>query len=634
MMRAAQARWREWKAAGTGERRLHGVTVALLAAVIAHAFAGWHPVRPSPGGRYELMFSTGHQGAGQPVIEEILVDGRSQHPDGTLHRVGWTEGRGGPSGAEAVLRWDPATGEHALAFSGGSFVVIMDRDGWSGTVQIFRDDSLLRALPVSPGSGSVVFGEPQAWPVAALLIPGVLVGILLTMACRPWHSDRHRATWLTVVLGVIHLAYWAALPIGVAPDSHGYLLTTTTLLGGWPAYVPPGYPALLALMGGPDNPFIGSSITLLQHGLVIAMAAWTYRLIRRVHQPVIALLGGLTVGLLPPLLLMAQGIMSETLAAFTMLGAFVLASTAAESGRWPSAVLGGVLLGIATITRVVPMVALGPALALVFLLPWPRRRPRLLALTAATALVVTALPLVWFGIRSGQPQLANSSERHLYNRVVKQGLLDSTGPATRELLDRTEGSDLTELGLPGVAVHPGVSDLEYGELSGLLGDVAREGLRRHPLRYLLFTPVAALVELALPGTLDIPRWGEAHPVAHKHLESTRPIPTTAAALRLRAGFFWSIWLVWPVLLVLAIRGTVLGLRAPHRHVVGGLVCVPLLYLLASAALDEITVRHNIAISAFVVILAALGMESVPRHAASASAHLPGLPPRRQAGAAP
>ncbi|HEV2112119.1 MAG TPA: hypothetical protein VGT99_12250 [Gammaproteobacteria bacterium] len=133
------------------------------------------------------------------------------------------------------------------------------------------------------------------------------------------------------------------------------------------AFLTPGYPLFLALfVDAPPNTQAYSEITGYQ-ALLAILAVILVLLLFRTFSPWIALPAALLAAISPHLISAATFILSETLFSVVLLLSLLVLGWHARGSRWylPSLFAGGVLLGVAALTR--PVVELFP-MAVVFLL--------------------------------------------------------------------------------------------------------------------------------------------------------------------------------------------------------------------------------------------------------------------------
>lgn len=555
---------------------------------------------------------------GAPRVDALLIDGATAMLDRDAMATGWRLDSTVKASLTPSLVLDGKATRHQLAYRARHFALLVWPGGWRGTLDVTRDGAPLSRVVVRDPWQRLVIDETSATPAWWRWL-ALILGLAITLLMRPWRGNGQRLAWLLVVLTVVHLAFWAGQPVGIGEDSTGYLDSVSELGIGRPAYFPPGYPLLLLLAGGRGNPALGGTVTLLQHAMVIAIGAWTYALLRRRAGAGPSLLAGLAIGAMPSLLGMSQAVMSEVPTAFLMTGTAYFATEAKDRDRATPALLAGACAGLAVLTRVVPAVALGPALLLWFLFPADERRVRLAAWSAASGTAVLVAALAWFTLRSGQPRLANSVGLHLYNRVVfTQHLFDSTGAASRELLTDIGGADPRPLAFWDLRADPAFERLGYTHIEALLGRVAKEGIRTAPFAFVAATPGMAWDEIRATPFGEIPEWTDVRAAASGPMATAPPLATTAASLRLR----WRLerlqerW--WPVLLVLAGLGTLVGLCTRHRHGALALAWIVVGYLLATASLDMVLLRHAIGVTPFLVALAVLPLAAIAR--ATAPSH--------------
>lgn len=540
----------------------------------------------------------------------ILLDGKVARYPGEVEGTGWVEDPQIPAYRTAVLKLDGGVHEGTLRVQARTIAIAVRSDGWQGTISLHRNGKQIETMPIDGWQGRFAWDD-HGGPSALALVGGAgLLALLALLAIRPWRSEFRRRGWLVAVLATIHLAYWLGQPIGIDPDSFGYLGGITNLRAGWPSYFPPGYSLMLWLAGGRANPALGGTVTLVQHGLCVALGYWCYRLLRDRAGIGAALMGGGMAALLPSVMQMSQALMSETLSGVAMLGTAWFASRWDTERRYLHACLAGLFLGIATLTRVVPLGAVG--LGLVAWHLWgPDRQWRPLMATCATAALVIAMPLAWFGLRSGQPRLANSAGLHIYNRAVfSQRLLDDNGDSTKVLLGLLAGEDPRGLAFWDLQARPSIRAIGYDRQVALLGGAAREAILAEPVRFLARSPVMAWDELRLTPFWDIAQWREIRSTEPANFETSPLFATTAAGLGLRWRLEELQVVAWPLLLVAAAVGVFVGLRGPYRREVLAVLVVPASYLVASASLDMTLQRHVVDVTAFLVILAVLPLAAV------------------------
>lgn len=533
-----------------------------------------------------------------------IVDGRSLTSESVQRSGDWQ-----PGSVRAVVYsgTKDGVGHGLLRFQGKTVVVVVDANPGSGLVRLARDGREAQVVDFSTGDGQqrpIALESPSAPPSWA-----VFVGALVLFAgCAWWfgpiRSQRSGTPWLTFFLSVIHLLFWASQCVGTTNDSPVYVRSFALLVAGQPAYFPPGYPVFLGILDAISKESLGRWVVLIQHGMVVGAALWTYLLLRKICTEEIALLGGILAGALPPVVTLAQTVMSETPTLFATVGAFYFAVRSAETGRWWHAILAGSLAGWAGALRLVPLVGLLPSMGVVQVLAPQKHRFRLAGITVAVTTVIMVLPVAWIGYKSGQLQLTDSTGFHLFNRVVnEQKQLDEEGPATRILLGLLEGRDPR-----GVNVWETFDRVERrgalteGQIEALFRAVSLEGIRKDPWGFVLFIPGLAW-RMLLDDTHGYwtTGWGET-PSRHPTLEIPPPLGLTASGLRWRWNLEATHSLVWFMICWAAVGGFFLGLLSRQRVLILALAWVPVGCLLSTAAVEFLCPRYNVPVIPFVAAL--------------------------------
>lgn len=243
------------------------------------------------------------------------------------------------------------------------------------------------------------------------------------------HPDAAALTLVGVVAAIVRLAFLYRVPVILTGDSQSHFLPGYDLVFGYDFEPelrrPPGYALFAAgsiLLFGEEL----RALVFVQQLLGVVAALLTYLLGRLTFGPVsgpvggrvAGLVGGLLVALNGALILSGQSIMTETLFTALFLGALLGLVLAARSGRWGWALLAGLVLGAAALTRPVAqaLVVLVPFAFLVYTRkPWPVVRG-------------TFLVGVGFGLVLVPWMLRNLSEH---------GTLSAAGGLGRSLIART-----------------------------------------------------------------------------------------------------------------------------------------------------------------------------------------------------
>ncbi|MFC4910426.1 hypothetical protein [Actinomadura gamaensis] len=226
-----------------------------------------------------------------------------------------------------------------------------------------------------------------------------------------------RTHWMFLSLLVAGVLLRATAMLGYRwvmwfPDSEDYLSGAINLN---PNLVrPSGYSLFLWLI----KPLHSlAAVSLLQHLMGLAVAVMLYLLARRARAPRwLAALATVPVLLDANQVQLEHMMMSDTLFGFLVMAAVLVLLWRGTGHRVLAlAGAGGLLLGLATITRSAGLPLLGVA-AVVMLIRRTGWRP-LLAMLAAGAVPVVAYS-AWFGIDHGQFSLTRSTGVFLYGRVA------------------------------------------------------------------------------------------------------------------------------------------------------------------------------------------------------------------------
>ena len=249
------------------------------------------------------------------------------------------------------------------------------------------------------------------------------------------HPDLAALTLIGVVAAVLRLAFLYRVPVILTGDSQSHYLPGYDLAFGNQFEPelrrPPGYAFFAAgtiLVLGEEL----RGLVFVQHLLGVLTAMLTYGLGRLTFGRPAGLVAGLLVALNGALVLSGQSIMTETLFTFLLVGTLLALLLAGRSGRWGWALLAGLGLGAAALTRPVAqaLVILVPLAFLVYTRrPWP--------IVRGTALVGLgcALVLVPWMVRNlsehGTLSAAGGLGRSLIARTIKydEGYFDQSRPA-------------------------------------------------------------------------------------------------------------------------------------------------------------------------------------------------------------
>jgi Dolichyl-phosphate-mannose-protein mannosyltransferase len=323
---------------------------------------------------------------------------------------------------------------------------------------------------------------------------------------RGAHPDWLLGGGIALLALVVRLAFFfRAPPLLEWRDSASYALPALGLLDGSgfapELKRPPLYPLFLAASFW----LVGEDLRgplLLQHLLGAMSAGLTYALAGHLWGRAAGVLAGVPIALNGGLIFLEQSIMAESLFTFLLLGA-VLAGAAARGARRPNlwALAAGALLGLATLTRPGTFALAVPlALALAWLAPGTGRGRLAVGGLVLLGCLGTVLP--WtarnglvhgtFTVAGGLGEALIYRTRHADRGFVYREPANPAGEgadprvvAARRWvyrqLPRTDQSDLIYLN---VQRDFGLSEAEADRL---LRDIAVEGIRQDPGRYLRTT---------------------------------------------------------------------------------------------------------------------------------------------------
>jgi hypothetical protein len=544
-------------------------------------------------------------------IRAIISDGQLLRGNTVDRTNNWEVVERG--GLPPLLRYREDSKPALLTFQGRNLVTIFKTNQWSGAIRVERDGREVKVVNLQGSEEQerpIVVEDPEAPPSVAVFVVASILFAVCAWWFGPIRTSRRNILWLIFFLSIIHFLFWTSQCVGTTYDSPSYLQTVTRFfLEGEPSYFPPGYPALLGVVGTISGDNLGRWVTLVQHGMLVLACVWIYLLLRRIMSDELALLGGILAGALAPSLTTSQAVLSEAPTLFTMLGALYFTVRSAETGRLLFAILAGLLTGWAGILRLAPLAGLLPSICMVYLLPVSKDGFRRLGIALIVTAVVVLTPVWWCWHKSGHPQLSNSLGLHLFNRVVaEQKLLDEDAPATRTLLNLLEGKD--PRGVPWWEITKQGGLLKLGDLGRrhLLRNVSLEGIHKDPWGYLSFTPHLALKMFLTPSDW-IPTWGETIPVSPR-LENPPPLIFTASSLNWRMTLEKIHRVLWPIICWTAVAGTFLGLLLPQRILILALAWIPTGYLLSTALVEKFDPRYNSSIAPFVVALSMVPLAMV------------------------
>lgn len=219
----------------------------------------------------------------------------------------------------------------------------------------------------------------------------------------------------------------------------------------------PGYSLLLLpFAGSPPNDAALLNITVFQAVLSVAVILLIYLAARPLLPAAPAAGVALLTALSPHLINANTYILSEAAAAFTtvlFLFAFIRLGTEDEKTNWPGWLLCGALLGIATLVRPTMQWFLLPALLLLYFLPAPAPRRRVLWFVAGFLLIMAPWwlrNLIQFGELSNPALTIGTIHHGMYPNFMYAGRAETFGfpyrfdPRSAEIT-RSLGTVLAEI---------------------------------------------------------------------------------------------------------------------------------------------------------------------------------------------
>jgi len=453
-----------------------------------------------------------------------------------------------------------------------------------------------------------------------LPVPWIGIGIFLALfgflAWRigPGRPGRTGLPWLVLFLSLVHVHDWVSHPVGVGNDSPHYLESALSFAWyGQPSYFPIGYGMFLWMCWKLSG--LGISLahiaTFIQHVLAVLSSVWLYLLIRRIVPEPWAFAAALLSGVLAPVLLAAQALLSESLTVFFLVMGAWLALT--RDGRPPllRGVLAGAALGLSTLVRVTPAAVLGPVLVLAALAPWPTRSVRFLVAALGVVAAMLGGVLLSLLVRTGDARLSASMGQHLFNHFVhEQKLLDEEGTVTRGVLSRLgPGTDLTAMPHWELteALQQKGSPFQAGEVHFR---VALEAARTASvLEHLWFdvrlafanafgNAVQYMEDDYLVAERESP-WDYRNLIGNAALPGWSPNPDMRWMMTAAHGWLW--WILC-VAFLLGIP-VIWLLPGPTRLVWIALLYMPMSYVFLASAVEFYMPRYNAAVSPIVAVVA-------------------------------
>ena len=238
------------------------------------------------------------------------------------------------------------------------------------------------------------------------------------------YSDGRAVLGVALVFGLLLRAilFWQTSDLGtVIVDEQQYTQLATNVLGGaglaWDAehptsLRPPLYPGLLAALWVWAGPMNFQAARFVQILLALVTAAVVYELGRRVFRPAVGRYGAAVCWLYPSLIFFNFTILTETLFTLLLVAFVLLTVMLVQTPRAWIALVCGLSLGLAALTRSIlwplPLV-LCPLLAL------------LLRESAKDRLVLPALVFIGYAVAIGPWAVRNTRLQHVFTVVDTMG---------------------------------------------------------------------------------------------------------------------------------------------------------------------------------------------------------------------
>jgi hypothetical protein len=310
------------------------------------------------------------------------------------------------------------------------------------------------------------------------------------------HPDLVALGLVLLVAAIVRVAFAFRVPAFVTKDSLEYVEPALSLVFGGPFELAqrrtPVYPLFVAAalrVFGQD--LLG--VTFAQHLLGVATAGLAYAIGRVTFGRAAGVIGGLLTGLSSPLLIYEHYLIAESVFVFAVIAAIALFVAGLRLERWGLIALGGLVLGLAALTRPVGQVIVA-VLPLAFLLHYRAWRPALKVF--ALALACFALVVVPWAVRNqivygtaGAASigrfLISRSVKHERNFVFYQA---DVGAYPGETAQRTRAREIAQE-VTDKRPEPGqifqrVRDelrLTEAQTDAMLKDIALEAILRDPM---------------------------------------------------------------------------------------------------------------------------------------------------------
>ncbi len=420
------------------------------------------------------------------------------------------------------------------------------------------------------------------------------------------------------------LAFALRAPLFVVNDSLSYVLPAWELIHGegfFPLFKrPPLYPLLVAkilwLFG--EDP---QAIATVQHALGLAIVALTFILGFLVAGTLGACVAGALSAVSGPLILTEHYLMSETLFSVTLLLAVMMFMLAERGGSWRLAAASGCMLALAALTRPIAQLVL-PLFAIWLLWRYWHDRKKALRLVTSMIMAFAILVIPWMlrnVIVQGSFTIAGGMGEGIAVRTIRYEQefdFRATDPSESGLIRsarriyRDEAGDGSAFELAGrlrneLNISPAAAD-------SLMRQIAVEAIRRQPVYFLsgtvgMFWDIlsgrpARLRQDWVPWRGII--WDER--IAHL-LPRATPLQDAefANAERIISIYDPARW--WPVVVGLAMLGTIMPPSGTHRRWPLLLAILILGQIFAAAALVGIEWRYRYPLDPMINVLVGAGV---------------------------
>ncbi len=554
-----------------------------------------------PARRFTISVSGSDGHSGNPILlRRILIDGTTPRREDLDLKGEW------------ISLWDrtlrhPDTMESAsISFKARSAVILFGPLDNCEHLSISGPDGPLWKGDCQPGAHAVTLDLPAhppspRWPLVVWLV----ALLALAAAVGPWRHRRRLEAWLLTYLILLHLLFWLTQPVGLLTDSLGQMATLKmNFLQGAPQYFPPGYPVLVGFGYLISGTVTGWIITALQHLMMIVTIWGAYRLLERCTGATLAYATALVIGAAAPTLMLPQGLLSENVALFGMMGALYFAFNYRERGELRDGILSGLLLGWAALARITPLAAGLPSILAIMMGAGSRASGlRKFAIVFALAFALLLAPVLSFGIRSGRFALTNSIGRHLYNRTVSdQYLLDPQAPATSRLLALLAPFDpygVRHWDVQKLLVKKG---LTRDQVEALMKQTSIESIRHAPGKYIVYSLQQAWRQYFL-DPMDFMPYASTPFQYNSELEPPPPLGACAGSLLWRVRLEEAFSIAWKYIPWIGLASIPLIIFLEERATFLAFALTPAAYLLSTAFVEYLLSRYNAAIIPFIIMMA-------------------------------